>query len=42
MYIQGSPAEIQNPTELNQPQHDCVTACVIAQQYSSTIFISAL
>jgi hypothetical protein len=41
MYIQVSPVEIQNPTEVNQPQHDCPTTCVITPQYSSTTFISA-
>jgi hypothetical protein len=29
-----------NTRERVQPQHDCTAACVIAQQYSSTTFIS--
>jgi len=42
MYIQGSPVEIQtrNTLALDRPQYDRSTACVIAQQYSSTTFVS--
>jgi hypothetical protein len=42
MYIQWSPFEIKTPTprKTDQPQHDYPIACVIAQQYSSAIFIS--
>jgi hypothetical protein len=42
MYLQGSPGEIQtlNTPEPDRPQHDRPKACVIAQQYSSAIFIS--
>jgi len=41
MYIQGSPAEIQNPTHSvsDIPQHDYPAACVIAQQYSTSTFV---
>ena len=41
MYIQGSVFEIQTPTHSNHlPQHDCLTTCVIAQQYSFAKFVS--
>jgi hypothetical protein len=42
MYIQGSPVEIQTPNTLalDRPQYDHSAACVIAQQYSSTSFVS--
>jgi hypothetical protein len=40
--IRGSQVEAQSPStqEPDQLQHDRFAACVIAQQYSSTIFIS--
>jgi hypothetical protein len=28
-----------NALEPHRPQHDCPTACVIAQQYSATTFV---
>jgi len=42
MYIQGSLIEIQTPNKLalDRPQYDRSAACVIAQQYSSTTFVS--
>ena len=43
VYLQESPNEIETPNTLepDQPQHDRLAASVIAQQYSSTIFVSS-
>ena len=42
VYVQGSPAAIQTPTpsESERPHHDYPAACVIAQQYSPTTFVT--
>jgi hypothetical protein len=42
MHIQGSPAEIQTPNTLQpyRPQHDRPAACAVAQQCSSSTFVS--
>jgi hypothetical protein len=43
VYVQGIAVEIQAPAHWVEPdgsQHDCPAACVIAQQYSSTVFFS--
>jgi hypothetical protein len=40
VYTQGTAVETQTPTDWNLPQHDGPAACVIAQHYSSAIFVS--
>jgi hypothetical protein len=42
MLLQRNPVEMQTPDMmvLDRPQHDCFAACVVAQQYSSTTFVS--
>jgi hypothetical protein len=41
-YVQVNPIDIHTPNTLEpgQSQHDSSAACVIAQQYSSSIFVS--
>jgi hypothetical protein len=39
VYVQGSPGE-SSTLDPDRPQHDRPVTCVIAQQYSSAIFVS--